>query len=58
MPGTIGTCKKYHKVIPGDGCYDLAAEYGIALDDFYAWNPAVGDDCSGLKYDYYVCVEI
>ncbi|KAL4993233.1 hypothetical protein BDV10DRAFT_190164 [Aspergillus recurvatus] len=58
MPGTIDTCKKYHKVIPGDGCYDLAAEYGISLDDFYAWNPAVGDDCSGLKYDYDVCVGI
>ncbi|KAL4767932.1 hypothetical protein BDW60DRAFT_226112 [Aspergillus nidulans var. acristatus] len=58
MPGTIDTCKKYHKVIPGDGCYDLAAEYGISLDDFYAWNPAVGDDCSGLKYDYDVCVRI
>lgn len=41
---------------PGDGCYDIAAEYGVTLDEVYAWNPAVGDDCSGLWPDYYYCV--
>ncbi|KAL4805718.1 hypothetical protein BDV18DRAFT_139700 [Aspergillus unguis] len=58
MPGTIASCKKYHKVISGDGCWDLASEYGISLDDFYAWNPAVGDDCNALQLDYYVCVGV
>ena len=32
----------------GDGCYDLADAHGIELDDFYTWNPALMDDCSGL----------
>ncbi|MBE3045335.1 LysM peptidoglycan-binding domain-containing protein [Candidatus Bathyarchaeota archaeon] len=34
--------------LAGDGCYDIADAHGIALDDFYIWNPAVNDDCSGL----------
>ncbi|KAL4865525.1 hypothetical protein BDV12DRAFT_200057 [Aspergillus spectabilis] len=58
MPGTINSCKKYHDVISGDECWALASEYGISLDDIYTWNPAVGDDCSALQSNYYVCVGI
>lgn len=32
MDGTAKDCNKYHKVESGDGCQDLAKEYGIALD--------------------------
>jgi LysM repeat protein len=56
--GLTSSCKKYHEVINGDGCYDLATAYGIALSEFYSWNPAVGDDCSVLQSGYYVCVGI
>lgn len=42
----------------GDTCYDLAEDNGISLDDFYAWNPAVGSSCAGLDTGYYVCVGI
>ena len=31
LPGTISTCKNYYKVIPGDGCYDIAAAHAISL---------------------------
>ncbi|KAJ4386834.1 hypothetical protein N0V93_009732 [Gnomoniopsis smithogilvyi] len=47
--GMTTDCDAFYYVVPNDGCYDIAAEYGIALADFYTWNPAVGDDCSGLE---------
>jgi hypothetical protein len=49
---------RFHKVIQNEGCYDLAAANNISLNDFYAWNPALNGDCSGLFPDYYVCVGI
>ncbi|KZN83615.1 LysM domain-containing protein [Penicillium chrysogenum] len=45
-------------VVPGDGCYDVAADHGISLTNFYSWNPSVRDDCSELKFDSYACVGI
>lgn len=42
----------------GDTCYDLAEDNGISLDDFYAWNPAVGTSCADLDTGYYVCIGI
>ncbi|KAL4759198.1 uncharacterized protein BDW70DRAFT_169597 [Aspergillus foveolatus] len=54
--GMADGCTKFHKVEKDEGCQQIADDYGIALSDFYAWNPAVGDDCMGLQYDYYVCV--
>ncbi|KAL4733764.1 hypothetical protein BDV11DRAFT_175388 [Aspergillus similis] len=54
--GMVENCGKFYLVQAGDGCWDLANEKGIALEDFYDWNPAVGDDCSGLQADVYVCV--
>ncbi|GAQ08984.1 hypothetical protein ALT_6305 [Aspergillus lentulus] len=56
--GMVSNCKKFYLVVSGDGCYDIAAAAGIALNDFYAWNPAVGNTCAGLWPNYYVCVGI
>lgn len=44
-------------IIARDVCVS-AAEYGVSLSDFYSWNPAVGHDCSGLLYGYYVYVGV
>jgi hypothetical protein len=30
-------------------CYDIASSHEITLASFYAWNPAVKTDCSGLQ---------
>jgi len=54
--GIPAGCSKYHKAVKGDTCYDIANTYGITLDQFYAWNPPVGNDCSGLWLDYSYCV--
>lgn len=56
--GITDRCNTFHKVKSGDGCYDIANDHGISLDDFYEYNPAVGTDCSGLFPDDYVCVGV
>lgn len=56
--GITASCDEFYYVQSGDGCWAIANSYGIDLDDFYAWNPAVGSDCSGLWPNYYVCVEV
>ncbi|KAF3023087.1 hypothetical protein E8E14_013247 [Neopestalotiopsis sp. 37M] len=56
--GVANDCTAWHLVIDGDGCWAISQEYGISLDGFYALNPGVGDDCSSLWLDYYVCVGV
>lgn len=56
--GMTGNCKKFYKVVSGDGCWAIANNNNIALNDFYKWNTAVGSDCKTLYPDYYVCVGI
>lgn len=36
--------------------YNIATSHGITLDQFYTYNPAVENNCSGLRWNYYVCV--
>lgn len=57
-PGAIASCTVWHYAISGDTCYDIAQNAGITLDDFYAWNTELGDDCGNLWLDYYVCVGV
>ncbi|RLL95803.1 hypothetical protein CFD26_102046 [Aspergillus turcosus] len=59
LSGTSPICNKYHKVVPGDNCWAIANSYGISLDQFYSWNPAVQPtSCQSLLPDYYVCVGV
>lgn len=48
----------FYKVEKGDECYGIAEDNKIDIEDFYEWNPAVEDDCSGLLFDFYVCVGV
>ncbi|KAJ4417419.1 hypothetical protein N0V82_006186 [Gnomoniopsis sp. IMI 355080] len=52
--GMVSTCSSFYFVQSGDTCYDIAADNGITLAEFYEWNPAVGDDCATLQAGYYV----
>jgi LysM repeat protein len=54
----IGSCNSFYYVKQGDGCWAIANQYNISLDNFYSWNPDVKNDCSGLWPNYYVCVGI
>ncbi|KAK0757408.1 hypothetical protein N5P37_010131 [Trichoderma harzianum] len=56
--GMIGSCNKFHLVVSGDTCPDLATSNAITLANFYAWNPAVKSDCTSLIVGDYVCVGI
>lgn len=58
QPGAVSSCMKWHEVVSGDGCWAIANEYSISLDDFYKWNPGVGSDCSKLWSGYAVCVGV
>jgi hypothetical protein len=51
--GMVSACDKFYKVIADDSCYNIANNR-ISLSSFYAWNPAVNTDCSGLQANEYV----
>ncbi|KAI0190612.1 hypothetical protein F4808DRAFT_401018 [Astrocystis sublimbata] len=56
--GIASNCNKFYKVKSGDGCWAIADKLGIALADFYSWNPAVKKDCSDLEINVYVCISV
>ncbi|KAE8341837.1 hypothetical protein BDV24DRAFT_163060 [Aspergillus arachidicola] len=58
QPGIVPSCDEFYFVQPGDECESLAKSHGIALGDFYTWNPAVKSDCGGLQANVYVCVGV
>lgn len=58
QPGVEVNCNEFYLVVDGDGCYAIAETHGIELEDFYRWNPAVGDDCAALLRGFYVCVGV
>jgi LysM repeat protein len=57
--GLIGSCTTFHKAVSGDTCDKIVNKYKtFTLAEFYKWNPAVGDDCSGLWLNTYYCIGI
>ncbi|KAJ6094779.1 hypothetical protein N7467_002292 [Penicillium canescens] len=54
--GMASGCIRFYYVEANNDCYDIALDAGVALDDFYTWNPAVKSDCSGLQSGVFVCV--
>ncbi|KAJ5547103.1 hypothetical protein N7494_004688 [Penicillium frequentans] len=55
--GMTTSCDVFYFVKVNDECDTIAAEYDITIAEFYAWNPAVGSDCSTLELGTYVCVD-
>ncbi|KAJ5686461.1 hypothetical protein N7536_009080 [Penicillium majusculum] len=56
--GIAENCDKFHKVVSGDQCDSIQAEYKITHKQFIDWNPAINSDCTNLQLDYNVCVHI
>ncbi|KAL7945345.1 hypothetical protein V8C42DRAFT_322860 [Trichoderma barbatum] len=57
-PGTVQGCQKWYVVKSGDGCSDVAANNGITIAQFVAWNTDVNPTtCDGFWPDYAYCVK-
>ncbi|EAU29448.1 predicted protein [Aspergillus terreus NIH2624] len=56
--GIVSECNRYYRVLNGDNCWSITRHYGINIDDFYHWNPAVGPACETLWVGYYVCIGV
>ena len=54
----VNGCIRFYMVESGNNCYGIALHAGVSLSDFYAWNPAVQNDCSMLMAGEYVCIGI
>ncbi|KAK4209498.1 LysM domain-containing protein [Rhypophila decipiens] len=60
--GQPSFCNYWHLVRAGEDCRDIIRRYAdeqfMNPIDFYAWNPAVQEDCSGLYIKHWVCVGV
>lgn len=54
--GMVANCDSFALVSSTDTCSSLASGADVSLDNFYAWNPAVGNTCANLIPGYWVCV--
>ncbi len=58
QPGMVNNCDAFHFTKSGDACDTVIAQHGISATQFLTWNPTVGQTCTGLWADAYVCVSI
>ncbi|KAF6514397.1 hypothetical protein HZS61_005531 [Fusarium oxysporum f. sp. conglutinans] len=56
--GMVKNCNKFHPVSKTTTCDSIEKYYKLPFAQFFAWNPAVGKDCSGLWANYYACVSV
>lgn len=56
--GMVDNCDAFHFVEKNQNCDDIAKKYGISRAQFVSYNPAVGDTCSGMWANVYVCVSL
>jgi len=54
----VTNCNKFHFVQGGQTCATIAGLYSISTSQFVSWNPAAGNDCSGLWASTYACVGV
>lgn len=56
--GMTSSCVRFYFVESGNDCIDVAQDAGITLDNFYAYNPAIGTSCAGLEAGVFVCIGV
>jgi LysM repeat protein len=54
----ISNCDAFYKVVSGDTCEKIVKANGISMAQFTQWNTGVGDTCTGLWLDAYVCISV
>jgi LysM repeat protein len=55
MPGMVGNCRRFYKVVSGDTCDAIVSKTGTSRANIIKWNPQVGSACA-VWLDYYICV--
>ncbi|KAI8943233.1 hypothetical protein NX059_001255 [Plenodomus lindquistii] len=58
QPNMVSNCAKFHWIAQGVSCSQITSYNKISLANFYAWNPSVNADCSGMWAEVYVCVGV
>jgi hypothetical protein len=57
--GMVTNCNKFYQYNTADGyCGDIVSKYGITLNQFYTWNPAVGTGCGYLFANWWYCIGV
>lgn len=55
--GIVANCRDWYGPVKGGNTYDgIASTYGLTFNQFWQWNPAVGQTCQSLWAQYYYCV--
>jgi hypothetical protein len=55
----MSTCNSFYQAKDGDGCQVIVDKFhNFTLANFYSWNPAVGNSCTGLRAGYYYCIGV
>lgn len=58
QPNMVDNCDAFHFVKTNENCDDIAKQYGITPAQFLSYNPSVGETCSAMWANVYVCVSI
>lgn len=58
QPEMAAMCSKFHFVLEGESCSQVAQKNGISTVDLKLWNGKVGASCEGLRPKMYACVGI
>ncbi|KAK6515170.1 hypothetical protein TWF506_007515 [Arthrobotrys conoides] len=57
QPGQVKNCKGWAYVKQGETCQDILKRHPkIKMAQLFAWNPAIGKDCSKMWAKTYLCV--
>ncbi|KAF3903844.1 hypothetical protein ABW20_dc0100423 [Dactylellina cionopaga] len=57
--GQDPNCVQWEYVSTGQNCANVLAKYSsLTLNDLVKWNPAIGDDCTGLWANTWICVYV
>ncbi|KAL4962230.1 uncharacterized protein BDV14DRAFT_203051 [Aspergillus stella-maris] len=56
--GLAPSCQAYYQAENNDNCTTIIEQYYYLTEDLlHDWNPALEDDCSGLRDQFYYCVD-
>ncbi|KAM5430219.1 Endochitinase 1 [Microsporum canis] len=60
QPNVSKLCVKWYKAQQNDNCKVIAEEkfHSFTLQQFIAWNPDVGSECTNLYAGWYYCIGI